>query len=123
MRKIFFALLVLFSVPGFGDSVFVELSDVPADGFVVCPLDITPAANWLETDLGEFTEFYCGDKKIDAVFVPDHSYISHRGTFVADEPVTSRVSVRLDEIGLESNAFDDPLTFEPGVPLAIEVSL
>jgi hypothetical protein len=40
---------------------------------------------------------------------------------VSDKPITSRVMVRLDEIGLESKAFDEPLTFEPGVPLAIEL--
>ena len=40
---------------------------------------------------------------------------------VSDKPITSRVAVRFDEIGLKTDAFDHPLTFEPGVPLAIEV--
>ncbi|MCL2118586.1 MAG: DUF6259 domain-containing protein, partial [Planctomycetaceae bacterium] len=41
---------------------------------------------------------------------------------VSDEPITSCVAVRLDETGIESKTFDNPLTFEPGVPLAIEVT-
>ena len=85
MRRILL-LIVLFSVPCFADSVFVELSDVPADGFVVCPLDITPATNWLETDLGEFTEFYYGEQKLGVAFVPGFDSTSNRGTFVADLP-------------------------------------
>ena len=41
---------------------------------------------------------------------------------VSDEPVTSRVAIRLDEIGLPNVAtFDEPMTFDPGVPLAIEL--
>jgi len=40
---------------------------------------------------------------------------------VSDKPITSRVAVRLDEVGLKSNAFDRPLTFAPDVPLVIEV--
>ena len=100
MRKIIFLLAILFVGRCFGDSVFVELSNVPADGFVVAPLDMTPAANWLETNLLEATEFYYGDKKIDAVFVPDNSYISDRGTFVAvlpdDVPKGKPIRLRLE---------------------------
>jgi len=41
---------------------------------------------------------------------------------VSDEPVTSRVAIRLDEVGLAHEAtFDKPMTFEPGVPVAVEV--
>jgi hypothetical protein len=40
---------------------------------------------------------------------------------VSEEPITSRVAVRLDEIGLKSEAFDTPLVFAPGVPMAVEV--
>ena len=49
MRTTFFFLLLilLFPVCCFGESVYVELSNVPEDGFIVSPLDMTPAANWL----------------------------------------------------------------------------
>jgi hypothetical protein len=40
---------------------------------------------------------------------------------VSDAPLTSRIAVRLDEIGLQSEAFAKPLTFEPGVPMVIEL--
>ena len=37
---------------------------------------------------------------------------------ISDKPITSRVKVDTD---LPTDAFDVPLTFEPGVPMAIEV--
>ncbi|MCL2711450.1 MAG: DUF6259 domain-containing protein, partial [Planctomycetaceae bacterium] len=37
---------------------------------------------------------------------------------VSDEPITSRVQVQTD---VKTDAFDEPLTFEPGVVLAVEV--
>ena len=41
---------------------------------------------------------------------------------VSDNPVTSRVAIRFDETGIQSNGtFDKPLTFLPGVPIAIEM--
>jgi len=40
---------------------------------------------------------------------------------VSDEPITSRIEVRFDEVGLESDAFDKPLTFAPGVPVVVEL--
>ena len=40
---------------------------------------------------------------------------------VSDEPITSCVEVRFDEVGLESDAFDKPLTFAPGVPWVVEL--
>jgi hypothetical protein len=40
---------------------------------------------------------------------------------VAEEPISSRVEVRFEEIGIDSNVFDAPLTFSPSEVLAIEV--
>jgi hypothetical protein len=42
---------------------------------------------------------------------------------VSDDPITSRVAIRFDEIGLQTKAktFDKPLTFYPCVPTVIEL--
>ncbi|MCL2348384.1 MAG: DUF6259 domain-containing protein [Planctomycetaceae bacterium] len=88
MRTTFFFLLLilLFPVCCFGESVYVELSNVPEDGFIVSPLDMTPAANWLAASNMELSEFYYGEQKIDAIFVPDPGNTPNRGTFVAVLP-------------------------------------
>ena len=77
-------LIALFLGECFAESLVVELSDVPADGFVVCPLDMTPAANWLTVERWDGAEFLYGDRKIDAVFVPGDTPLN--GTFVAVLP-------------------------------------
>ncbi len=68
-----------------GADVFVEISSVPEDGFVVCPMDMTPAANWLDDGRIDMYDYYAGDKKIDVVFVPG-PVDGQRGTFVAVLP-------------------------------------
>ena len=92
----------------FSESVFVELSDVPADGFVVCPLDMTPAANWLETPHFDGAEFYLDERKLDATFVPGPGDHPMRGTFVAvipdDVPRGKPVRLRLLESSSEMAA-------------------
>ncbi|MCL1920439.1 MAG: DUF6259 domain-containing protein [Kiritimatiellaeota bacterium] len=68
----------------FAEQAFVELSAVPEDGFVVCPLDVTPAANWLAAARLDGAAFFYGERKLDAAFVPGES--PFQGTFVAELP-------------------------------------
>ena len=82
MRTIFLVFVLLFANHCFGGSPFVELSNVPADGFVVCPLDITPAVHW--SPQWDDAEFFYDDIKLDAVFMPGDT--PTRGTFVAVLP-------------------------------------
>jgi len=81
------AMLVgLSSQPCHADSVVVELSTVSADGFVVTPLDMTPAANWLKPDPFDIFAFFYGDKRIEASFHPGADDMPLRGTFIAMLP-------------------------------------
>lgn len=80
------AFLVVLSLEKcFAEPVFLELSEAPKDGLVVCPIDLTPAANWLGVDKMPLVEFYSGDRKLDAIFVSG-SENPLRGTFVAVLP-------------------------------------
>jgi len=99
MRTLLFTLIVLFAARCHAEQVFVELSHVPQDGLVVCPLDMTPAAHWLKTNLLDDTEFYYSNTKLEAVFVPDPGNAPNRGTLVAllpdnlpkDKPIRLRL--------------------------------
>ncbi|MCL2624083.1 MAG: hypothetical protein FWD31_10505, partial [Planctomycetaceae bacterium] len=110
MPKIFYTLVtaclaVLLTERCFSESVFVELSDVPVDGFIVCPLDMTPAVNWFGNGRFGPIEFYYGDRKIDATSVPSSGDTPWRGSFVAvlpdDIPRGKPCRLRIE------NKFDD----------------
>jgi len=124
MRKIVFLLAILFIGRCFAEPLFVELADVPKDApagtLVVCPLDMTPAANWLGVSRLDGAEFSYNDGKIDAVFVPGNSPL--RGTFVAvlpnDVPKGKPIRLRFENkdagkpIRSESPIAAGPLVFD-----------
>jgi len=98
------------------EQVLVEISDVPSDGFVVCPLDVTSAANWLGVERLDGAEFFHGDKKVDAVFVPGDSPL--RGTFVAVLPndVPRGGGVRLRVANTDNVTFPPPSASVVAIP-------
>ena len=98
--------------PCFAGPVFVEISGTPPDGFIVCPLDVTPVADGLAISRLDGAEFLYGDRKVDAVFVPGDS--PTRGTFVAvlpgDIPRGTPCQLRFEnKDGSKPNAPEPPI--------------
>jgi hypothetical protein len=71
------------------ETIFLEISDVPQDGFIICPVDLTPAVRWFGKKPEEMVklELFHEDIKINAYFVPGgDSTQPARGTLVAKLP-------------------------------------